>query len=203
MGSSVLFARRKKSPFKGPMLNPSAFGTSGTAAGSLGSPALFGGGGRPREASASHLNTGLLDAAPRAQRPRPQQRKSMIITEEEEEPAEGEEEEIEEVEAFPPVNLRRGESVHSIVFIDDPRLDEDNEAAWEDEDGVAIPPVPKLDISKVNQGLEDALKEYEEKHGLDHAKGSLEHKTTHDLVTRDDNVQPSSVSTAGEGGKAQ
>lgn len=33
---------------------------------------------------------------------------------------EADEEEIEEVEAFPPVDIGRGESIHSIVFFDDP-----------------------------------------------------------------------------------
>jgi hypothetical protein len=44
-------------------------------------------------------------------------RKSQIIEEEEEDM---EEDEIEEVEAFSPVDLARGESVHSISVWDDP-----------------------------------------------------------------------------------
>lgn len=60
----------------------------------------------------------------------------MVITEEEEEEEpdetaiiedEEEESEIEEVDAFPPVHLRRGESVHSIIFLNDPDLNIDVE----------------------------------------------------------------------------
>lgn len=132
MGSSVLFARRKKSPFKGPMLNSSAFGTtpaSSFGSGGPGSPALFA---RGREASAGHLNIGLLDVRP--QRPaKPTQRKSMVITEEDEDEdedalVEEDEEAIEEVEEFPPIDLGRGERVDSIIFVDDPLANDDIDA---------------------------------------------------------------------------
>jgi len=135
-GSSVMFARRKKSPFKGPMLNPSALARNDhLTPNGLGSPALFTN--RNREPSAGQLNMGLLDVASRrAAKRAPQQRKSMVITEEEEEEEpdetaiiedEEEESEIEEVDAFPPVHLRRGESVHSIIFLNDPDLNIDVE----------------------------------------------------------------------------
>lgn len=160
-GSSVLFAKRKKSPFKGPNLNFSTVNTNGMINSGLGSPAMFS---RPREASGSHMNVGLLDAQPR-RGPRTQQRKSLIITEEEEEP----EEEIEEVEEFPAVRLGKGESVHSIMFLDDPVLSvnvEEEDHGTDNDPSTAIvgsgPPRPSM---------EERLKEYERRHSLDqHAK---------------------------------
>ena len=160
MGSSVLFARRKKSPFKGPMLNSGMLSANSPGVGaSLGSPALFG---RPREVSGSHMNMGLLDARPQRTARAPQ-RKSMVITEEEEEePEEGlleeEEEEIEEVEAFQPVDLRKGERVASIIYLDDP--------ATEDE-------VEPPDLAQPDPQLTHALQQYEEKHVFDHSKGEM------------------------------
>ncbi|KAK5104577.1 hypothetical protein LTS08_002468 [Lithohypha guttulata] len=121
IGSSVLFARRKRSPFKGPALHQASLNTNGTGFGPSGpgSPAIFA---RGREASPSHTNTGLLDVRP--QRPRATQRKSMVIAEEEEEePLEDDEEAVEEVDEFSPIDLGRGERVASIIFLDDPAID--------------------------------------------------------------------------------
>lgn len=80
----------------------------------------------------------------------------MVITEEEEEP---EEEEIEEVEAFTPVDLRRGERVDSIVFIDDPGTEP------ESGDEKHEPDLPRPDSSVAN-----TLHEYEEQHVLEKSK---------------------------------
>ena len=72
---------------------------------------------RPRVGSAGSLNLGLLDfnrsASGRSNKAR---RKSQIIEEEEEDENE---EAIEEVDAFDPVDLARGERVHSITIWDD------------------------------------------------------------------------------------
>ena len=107
----LVFARRKKSPFKGAMLNSGLFGLSigpGQA-----SPAI-----RSREGSAGRLNLGLQDLRGTGSvRSRGNRRKSQIIEEEEE----GEEEAIEEVDAFEPVDLhlRKGERVHSVTVWDE------------------------------------------------------------------------------------
>ncbi|KAK5101480.1 hypothetical protein LTR24_000536 [Lithohypha guttulata] len=183
-GSSVLFAKRKKSPFKGPMLNFSTVNANGMTNGGLGSPALFS---RPREASGSHMNMGLLD--PQSRRaPRAQQRKSLIITEEEEEP----EEEIEEVDEFPVVRLGRGESVHSIMFLDDPVLDVNVE---EDNLGVAKDqPTATVGIGQPRPSMEERLKEYERRHSLDqHAKdlAPVHRATTKERAVEDGVASPS------------
>lgn len=91
----------------------------------------------------------------------------MIITEEEEEP---EEEEIEEVEAFPPVDLGRGESVHSITFIDDPASDGESDG---DADAVVFGnesfAMPEPDKEVVN-----GLHKFEEQLVLEKAKEEVE-----------------------------
>lgn len=101
-----MFARRKKSAFKGPSLNSSFFGS--VVGSAQGSPMV-----RNREGSEGRLNLGLRDLARRSSgAKRNSRRKSQIIEEEEEE-------DVEEVEAFSPVDLARGESVHSITVWDD------------------------------------------------------------------------------------
>ncbi|EXJ95932.1 CAMK/CAMKL/MARK protein kinase [Capronia coronata CBS 617.96] len=90
-GSGVMFARRKKSPFKGPMLNSSFFSAS-TLPAALGSPAIVAG--RNREGSAGKMNLGLKDLVGRTGSggvggvgggAGAGKRKSQIIEEEEEE----------------------------------------------------------------------------------------------------------------------
>lgn len=104
--TGLMFARRKKSAFKGPMLNSSFFGSivgPGHA-----SPMI-----RNREGSDTRLNFGLRDLTRRSSgAKRSTRRKSQIIEEEEEE-------DVEEVETFSPVDLARGESVHSITVWDE------------------------------------------------------------------------------------
>lgn len=172
IGSSVMFARRKKSAFKGPMINSNVLGSSVGPS----SPAMFGNGGRVREASATHLNMGLLDARPQRAARAPQ-RKSLIITEEDEEEPE-QEEEVEEVEAFPPVDLRRGESVHSIVFIDDPVSDVETEG---EADIGEFPHEPYI-MTEPDKAVVNGLREYEENHVLEHAKEETE-KGIHPIKT--------------------
>lgn len=132
-GSGVMFARRKKSPFKGPMLNSAFFATSTTAA-ALGSPAIVNN--RARESADGHLNVGLKGFMHGHKRQNSGKRKSQIIEEEEEddygssrhrigEDDEQEEEEIEEVDAFAAVQLGRGERVQSITILND-SADEDD-----------------------------------------------------------------------------
>lgn len=128
------------------------------------------------------MNMGMLDPQPR-RGPRAQQRKSLIITEEEEEP----EEEIEEVDEFPAVRLGRGESVHSIMFLDDPVLDVNVEE--EDHRGAKDPPSAAVGIGQPRPSMEERLKEYERRHSLDqHAKDLA---PIHRATTKD---------RAGEGG---
>jgi hypothetical protein len=120
-----MFARRKKSAFKGPMLNSGFFGSSiGYYGPGHGSPAI-----RPREGSEGRMNIALRDGVRRGSAGGKKRRSQIIEEEEEEEVAvdfgEGEEE-IEEVEAFSPVDLAKGESVQSVTVWDDPTLD-DNE----------------------------------------------------------------------------
>jgi hypothetical protein len=108
--TGLVFARRKKSAFKGPVLNGALLGLN------LGSgqpsPSL-----RAREGSAGRLNLGLHDLnRSTSGRSNKAQRKSQIIEEEEEDENE---EAIEEVDAFDPVDLARGERVHSITIWDD------------------------------------------------------------------------------------
>lgn len=179
MGSSVMFARRKKSPFKGPMLSAGSLSHNGnTGSAALGSPAFFSSAGKVREDSAAHMNMGLLDARPQRAARAPQ-RKSLIITEEEEEPEE-EEEEIEEVEAFPPVDLGRGESVHSIVFIDDPGTDGESEGEADIGEFSHEPYI----MSEPDKAVVNGLHEYERKHVLENAKEEVE-KGIHTIKTMD------------------
>lgn len=124
-GSGVMFARRKKSPFKGPMLNP-AFFSATTVPAAFGSPAIVGQGQtRNREGSDGKLNIGLKDFMGGVGRRGSAKRKSQIIEEEEEEQQEAEErrigeedeeEEIEEVDAFQAIELNKGERVQSITI---------------------------------------------------------------------------------------
>jgi hypothetical protein len=108
--TGLVFARRKKSAFKGPMLNGALLGLSlGTG---QPSPSL-----RAREGSAGRPNLGLHDLnRSTSGRSNKARRKSQIIEEEEEDENE---EAIEEVDAFDPVDLARGERVHSITIWDD------------------------------------------------------------------------------------
>jgi serine/threonine protein kinase len=126
-GSGVMFARRKKSPFKGPVLN-SAFLASGIPA-AIGSPAFFGSQ-RPREGSDGKPNLGLRDvgSANHQRQGSKSKRKSQIIEEEEEEEdeqqggtllEEDEDEEVEEVDDFPAVQLGKGERLNSITIWND------------------------------------------------------------------------------------
>lgn len=171
MGSSVMFARRKKSPFKGPMLSAGSFSNSGNAGpAALGSPAIFSSTGKTREVSASHMNMGLLDVRPQRAARGPQ-RRSLIITEEEEEPEE--EDFIEEVEAFPPVDLGRGESVHSIIFIDDPGTDAESEG---EVDIGEFPHEPHI-MSGPDKAVVNGLHEYEQKYVLEQAKEEIDNGT--------------------------
>ncbi|KIV94688.1 hypothetical protein PV10_02432 [Exophiala mesophila] len=133
-GSGVMFARRKKSPFKGPGLNAAFFSGSGVPA-AIGSPAIVNN--RHREGSDGSINRGFRGMTNGLHRPDTGKRKSQIIEEEEEDdyPGHGgggleghdEEDEIEEVDAFPAVKLGRGERVQSITI-----LDEDDDAVDED-----------------------------------------------------------------------
>jgi serine/threonine protein kinase len=136
--NGLLFAKRKKSPFKGPMLNSSLFGTSSHAP--LGSPAVG------TNKAASENRFGLRDLARRARGSdhstgdgKAHRRKSNIIEEEEEEEEDGagavspgqkideyavddDDDDIEEVDEFSDIEegLKRGERVDSIVIWDDP-----------------------------------------------------------------------------------
>lgn len=131
-GSGVMFARRKKSPFKGPMLNPAFFATSTTAT-AFGSPAIVNS--RARDGSDGHLNLGLKGFMNGHKRQNSGKRKSQIIEEEEEDEFgsgrnrlaedDEQEEEIEEVDAFAAVQLGRGERVQSITILND-SADEDD-----------------------------------------------------------------------------
>ena len=110
-GSSLVFAKRKKSAFKGPSLNTSPFGHG--LSGGPGTPGL-----RPREDSGpKKLGIGRSISG----RSRSRNRGSVLIEEDEEEGLDEDEEDVEEVDAFSPVVIRRGESVHSIMVWDDPR----------------------------------------------------------------------------------
>jgi hypothetical protein len=130
----VLFAKRKKHTFKGPMLNSVAFfglgsagegGKSSPGNKSL-TPSFMP---RDREGSDGKLNLGIRDMARKASGKVSSRRKSQIIEEEEEDEKrhsnileEDEEEDIEEVDAFSPVeaDLERGETIHSVNIWDDP-----------------------------------------------------------------------------------
>ncbi|KKY25161.1 putative serine threonine protein kinase [Phaeomoniella chlamydospora] len=100
----LVYARRKKSPFRGPTINTS-FPPLGVSNG-LGTPGLKG-----RHDSTTVLST--LDSGSVGNR-RVNQRDLPTTTEEEEE-----EEDIEEVDAFSPVIIKRGESIHTITMLDD------------------------------------------------------------------------------------
>ena len=133
--NGVLFAKRRKGAFKGPMLNSSLFGNGAGAA--LGSPAM---GGAGRASSGDKMNLAFRELTRRARgtesdnaSPMGTRRKSNIIEEEEEEEddprhemelAEEDEEAIEEVDEFSDVEegLQRGERVHSIVLWDEPEV---------------------------------------------------------------------------------
>lgn len=130
----VMFAKRGKKAFKGPMLNPSLFANDRSTG--QGSPAVASG--MPRQGSAGQLNMGLKDLVSRKREKMTSSdnmahRKSLILEEEDEEEEEqnhaiieeDEEEEdvdIEEVDEFSDVEtgLLRGERVHSIVIYDEP-----------------------------------------------------------------------------------
>lgn len=120
-----MFARRKKSPFKGPMLSPAVFSAS-TVPAAFGSPAIVGIE-RQREGSDGKVNLGLRDfVGGLNRRGSASKRKSQIIEEEEEEDEEeenedaiAEEEEVEEVETFPAIHLNKGERVQSITIWND------------------------------------------------------------------------------------
>jgi serine/threonine protein kinase len=111
-GGSLTFARRKKSAFKGPMLNTSLF--SHSVPGGPGTPRI-----RAREDNGAERSMGVGRSMSGGSHAR--KRGSVVIEEEEEEEEEDGEEEVEEVEAFSPVEIRRGESVHSIMVWDEPR----------------------------------------------------------------------------------
>jgi len=90
---------------------------------------------RAREGSAGRLNLGLHDLNRNASsgpssKAAQQQRKSQIIEEEEED--EDNEEAIEEVDAFDPVDLARGERVHSITLWNE-EVTQDGVVGHEDE----------------------------------------------------------------------
>lgn len=110
-GVSVIFARRKKSAFKGPTLYTSPFGHS--ISGGPGTPGL-----QAREDGGSDRVRGVGRSV--SGRSHSRKRGSVVIEEEEEEENE-EDEEVEEVEAFSPVETGRGESVDSITVWDEPR----------------------------------------------------------------------------------
>lgn len=129
-GAGVMFAKRKRSPFKGPMLNP-AFFSAGSVPAAFGSPAIVAG--RHREGSDGKTSRALRDVVGRRGS---QKRKSQIIEEEEEdaeqhhtlrEEEEEEEDEVEEVEAFQAIELNKGERVESITIwnegVEDPAVD--------------------------------------------------------------------------------
>ena len=187
---SVMFAKRKKHTFKGPMLNGAAFFTLGSTSGAQPSPGL-----KPptpsfmprdREGSDGKLNLSLRDIARRASGKKGTSRhKSQIIEEEEEDDnrhhsnileEEDEDEDIEEVEAFSPVeaDLERGETIESVNIWDDfVELPGDRppsilippgagdgileEGEEEEDDGMVSPgqdvppaPLPKDDLHRLN-----------------------------------------------------
>lgn len=139
---AVIFAKRKKHTFKGPMLNSAAFfglGSVGEGKSSPGfkslTPSFMP---RDREGSDGKLNLGLRDIARRAsgkggtsrrksqnqiieeEEDEEESHRHSNILEEDEEDEEGEDE-VEEVEAFSPVeaDLERGETIHSVNIWDD------------------------------------------------------------------------------------
>jgi hypothetical protein len=135
-----MFAKRKKSPFKGPGLNSAFFHTTVPAA--LGSPAVVGMGQRQREGSEGHLNRGLKrfgslggDSGGRRGNGK---RKSLILEEEEEE--EAEEEEVRDERA----NGHRGAGVGFHGGLPEEEEEEDEEEIEE----VDAFQSPELDLAK-------------------------------------------------------
>lgn len=99
------------------MLNGGLFGLA--VGPGLSSPAV-----RPRDASDTRMHLGLRDLSRSSGgRGKTTRRKSQIIEEEDEEEggeAEDDDEEvIEEVDVFEPIDLARGERVHSVTLWDD------------------------------------------------------------------------------------
>ncbi len=139
--NGVLFAKRRKGAFKGPILKEGLFGRE--VGPGMGSPAVGGGG---RAGSGDKMSLGFRDFARRAKgsdtdannAAKSGRRKSNIIEEEEEEEdgdegafissghgldlAEEDDEVVEEVDEFSDVEegLGRGERVHSIILWDEP-----------------------------------------------------------------------------------
>jgi hypothetical protein len=137
-----MFAKRKKSPFRGPTLNPAFFSASSLPA-AFGSPAVVTA--RHREGSDGRMNLGLKDFM--GKRGGSGKRKSQIIEEEEDEGDQDgqgnghidgralgeEEEEIEEVDAFQAIQLNKGERVQSITIWNDAVEDAETEEAIDDD----------------------------------------------------------------------
>ncbi|KAK5293405.1 hypothetical protein LTR99_009851 [Exophiala xenobiotica] len=130
-GSGLMFTKRKRSPFKGPMLN-AAFFSAGSVPAAFGSPAVVVGGtdregsdGKMNHAFGSFLSAGSGVGVGRRASGKGSRRKSQIIEEEEEDGlghgviGEEEEDEVEEVDAFQAVELGKGERVQSITIWDD------------------------------------------------------------------------------------
>ena len=142
-GSNVMFARRKKSPFKGPMLNSATFSAS-TIPAAIGSPAFLGSGVRQREGSDEKPSLGLKGFIGNVHRKgSTSKRKSQIIEEEEEDDPtvlEEEEEEVEEVESFSDVQLGKGERLSSITI-------------WNDAVEEGVEDQEDLSTAKPNEGL--------------------------------------------------
>ncbi|KIW61944.1 hypothetical protein, variant 3 [Exophiala xenobiotica] len=139
-GSGLMFTKRKRSPFKGPMLN-AAFFSAGSVPAAFGSPAVADAG-RNREGSDGKINHAfgsfLGSGAGVGRRGSGKGRRKSQIIEEEEEEHEGlghaaigeededEEDEVEEVDAFQAVELGKGERVQSITIWDDGEGEEDD-----------------------------------------------------------------------------
>ena len=104
--SGLVFARRKKSPFRGPMIITDLASLS--LGNGQGTPGL-----RSKQDRLAPANS--LDLLSGQQGRRGSRRGLPTTTEEEEE----EEDEIEEVDAFSPVVMKRGESLHTITLLDD------------------------------------------------------------------------------------
>lgn len=107
------------------------------------------------------MNLSLLDTSGARRGPKAKQRKSQIIEEEDEDGVAGgedEEEQVEEVDDFSPIDLRRGESVHSIVIWDDPP-GVDNEDEDEDDQVPELPhsyrgAITAAQLREVNERVE-------------------------------------------------
>ncbi|KAL2439082.1 Serine/threonine-protein kinase ppk16 [Exophiala dermatitidis] len=220
-GTGVMFARRKKSPFKGPMLNSAFFSApSSNVPAAFGSPAIMAG--RHREGSDGKLNLGLRDLVGRGRGDNRSgsrdggggagtgsgagsgKRKSQIIEEEDEdgdagaeqavmeedeaktgaeegsrpyrpvmegvEEHDGDEEEVEEVDAFPAIELNKGERVESITIWND--VAGSGSGSGDDGDGnqspksqtaageaaFSYPQMPKVEVFQ-GEGLHERLHE--------------------------------------------